>query len=631
MKKILTAILLSVYVFVSCVLSFSVYATNEEISIETISEEITADSSASITSDLNNDTMTESDTNFNLTDEYVQYPEFTDDSENVNLSPQESFMLHKNDFLLNTKYVLNKINENVLNKEYTNSEIKIGASNPMYFGASCDYTDIDEFIDEELCNDICLFADGLYELIGKHVVHEYVTKEEKQEILEITIENNNNQKIDNLNKAGLVFSIYLYNNLGDESAKYVSIRMTGNYLRTPWGYFYLDDTDEIVKYVADDFFGEKETNLAHKLTGEFYDPTYSENLKHKLDYENKQYGNSEIDIIDKLTFDIRLSEEHKRSFFYHLSEPGTIVNCQIVQISGISIGSNLNKFVLTAKGSKCTMEFDSEAPNGWGYSGTYNYIDFGPMRILGTSDENDVVSVNVAVRYLFSDDLQFPSVPTENMKYEFYYEGNTLAERRAMYKLFGISKDNIIVPLKEEQDPEYYITKMKNSYELFGEQFVTDYKINFIAVMPIDVSAKAAPDWYAKLGDDVKATILGISSTLNGEERNCYTMVKFEGSKNHIWFDMLSGSHKINWSKTDYTADDVLEMTLEYDSLLSFDGEEKIQNTLDKEYFDARMYFSHEDFSIKSIEFDIGLATDTVTSDEINYIGGGKAVYEKIM
>ncbi|MBE7052285.1 MAG: hypothetical protein E7395_06935 [Ruminococcaceae bacterium] len=623
MKRILSAILLSVYVFVSCAVSFSVYATNEDITQNTVSDELIADSSASSVidePDASSDSQTsEIETNVDSSETQI---------DSKKLSAKESFLSHKEEYMNTLKKMLSIAAED--NPEYFLTDFMVTITCLIYGDYRTGVDPRKYNITDEMYDEICNFVSRFYDFVSERVVFEYTTEEEIEEI---------KRCIDEALPAhiGLMDSFkqhyisvsFRADPYGNKIERdYRSIEVLGeHYLRLYIDksyYFYVEDFHEIVKFIQDNYFSK---GIYYKLTNTNHD-NHSHFYTQKFDYDACLYNSHEVDIIDKLTFDVKVEEKHMHTFLEFLADPGSTIKCRVVQATSKDKG-NINKFILTAEGSRSTMEFGTTAPSGFGYDGTYNFMDFGPIRLTGKTVGNDIRSINFALRY--SNVTVLPSVPTENMKYEFYYEGNTLAERRAMYKLFGISKDNIIVPLKEEQDPEYYITKMKNSYELFGEQFVTDYKINFIAVMPIDVSAKAAPDWYAKLGDDVKATILGISSTLNGEERSCYTMVKFEGSKNHIWFDMLSGSHKINWSKTDYTADDILEVKLEYDSLLSFDGEEKIQNTLDKEYFDARMYFSHEDFSIKSIEFDIGLATDTVTSDEINYIGGGKAVYEKIM
>lgn len=535
------------------------------------------------------------------------------------LSAKEVHESHKDSFMKDFDETMQMINQSAIDNEYR-CYIDVTIMSKKYYKIT-ERSLNGGLNDEDM---ICLhnFADGLFDLLTENATRVYTSESEISDF------NENYDKVGlvanwDVEKQKIKFGLYILNPGTDTSAKSLKFELNGNYIKCPYGYFYIENPYELIDYVGENYFGE---GVLYQLTGSKTDLSYSKYQTQYLDYDNKKYNGESVNILEKLTFDINLNQSHKYTFFDFLGNPGTTVKCRIVQVDR----SKADVFVLTMEGSKCTMEFETSAPSNFGYDGTYNFMDFERLRISGTTSGNGVGSVNVRLTSP-CDKVIFSSMPVSNMNYEFYYHGNTAAEKRAIYKMFGIEKGDAVISYPQTQDPEYYITKMRNSYELFGETHVTDYDINFVAVMPIEVNSKASPDWYLALGDDVTATILGISHTVNGKESHCYTMIKFTGSKSSIWFDMASGSHRIDWDKTDYTAEDNLEMKLEYDSLLSFDGNEKIQNTLDKEYIDARIYFSHEDFSIKSIEFDIGLITDEVTADEINYIGGGKDIYEKFM
>lgn len=534
------------------------------------------------------------------------------------MTPQEIHKSYRESFLSDFDAVLKAIQKSSDTNEYDCS-IVVNILNRKY-KESVDRS-LNGGLLEEDCECLYDFTEGLFDLIGENVSHVYITDKEL-ETFNVGYNQANSMPQTDATKQRITYGFSMWNLKNDKYEEAPLFEMRGNYLKSPYGNFYIVNPNEIIDYIGENYFGD---GVLYQIAGVNKDVSYSKYETQHFDFDNQKYDDETVEIYEKLTFDIRHTQSYKYSFFDFLAEPNEVINCRVVQINR----SKADLFVMTMSGSKKTLEFDTAAPGNWGYDGSYNFMDFGPVRITGSADKNNVSSVAVTLHHV-GNAVLFSSIPTENMTYEFYYDGNAAAERRAIYKMFGIEK-NPVTPQKEPQDPERYVTKMKHSYELSGEQYTIDYYINFVAVLSLDVSSKALPDWYRALGHDVTVTIVGITHTLNGKDRHCYTMVKFAGKSDSVWFDMSSGSHRIDWSKTDYTAEDSLEMKLIYKSLLSFDGTEKIQNTVDNDSFETRIYFSHEDFDIESIEFDFGVVTDKVTADEINYIGGGKDIYAKFM
>ncbi len=618
-KKIISAFLSLTLIFSA----FSSFADESSALSEAVKKPVTE---ATVDDNGNSAELTESDVHTDSSANVeVNVESDAKDAEPTYVDAKQKFLSYKSTFLSDVEKALVLYNENVITKRYRFPEIYMGISTCKYVGGAI-YNDENKPVDESMCQEILGFLNRLYDVIGDNIEFEYVTEEEIEHF---------NKEFDKETKIlGTDPSIRLVRFLIGLSGIELNSNflLRGNWLKMPRDqYYYVSDVEEIWDYVAENFFGDENHNIGYKLNGEFNDLTYSRNRVQYLDYENKLYRGEPVDIIDKLTFELKLTEQHKGSFFDFLGDTGTIVKCRIVQTVGVETNhSRLRQFVLTAEGCNGTMEFADQAPSNWGYEGTSNFMDFGPMRITGVTQANSVRSVAVTLHRL-GNYVLFDSVPTQNMNYEFYYAGNETAERKAMYKLFGIQKGDFYISSSPTQDPENYVTPMRHTYELGGESYSWDYYINFVAVMPIDASSKALPDWYLALGDDVTATIVGIAATLNDKDYACYTMVRFAGSKKSVWFDISSGSHQIDWTRNDYTADDNLEMKLVYSSLLSFDGNEKVKDTVNKKSFEATIDFSHEDFDIESIEFDFGVVTDKVTADEINYIGGGKDIYAKFM
>jgi len=167
------------------------------------------------------------------------------------------------------------------------------------------------------------------------------------------------------------------------------------------------------------------------------------------------------------------------------------------------------------------------------------------------------------------------------------------------------------------QDPERYVSTYKGTR---NDGRVLDYTINFIAELPIDFSGVSKAYWFKELGEDVTVTLVGMNYTIDGKSFSNGTMVRFKGSNGELWFKISESQ----WSGRKSS------VTHRYHSLISFDGTTAVQNTLEYDVVQLEVFFEGEDMELAKIAVKAGGSTASIDAENINYIGGGKAVYENI-
>ena len=307
--------------------------------------------------------------------------------------------------------------------------------------------------------------------------------------------------------------------------------------------------------------------------------------------------------------------------------------------------------MLTLKGNKGKKTFVKE-DYSWSFTGgdvlsflTYHVLENNTSIIKGSSVKTDIIYIDGSVSdgsvsnvciYLEPDDQPFKinstnSIEVENITYEYFGTEEGLKDGRNIYWLFGIPEKEIYIQQQkeesekydvEEQDPERTVTKVKG---VMKDGSVSGYKITFIAEIDVSTSMSDMPKWYTSLGDNVKATLVGFMRTIDGEEVRSYTMIRFSGSKDSVWFD---NDTTMPWKK-----DEGKPITVDttYKSLISFDGTEEVYNSVSHDNMSTRMQFTNdENMEVETITLGIGPVDITVKAEDIKYIGGGKATYEKL-
>ena len=393
----------------------------------------------------------------------------------------------------------------------------------------------------------------------------------------------------------------------------------------PWGYYETDKADKIIAAVENAVLAHKEVLLNYRV---------SSNLS------NVDLSSDNVEVIERLTFEIPLTGSAGETFFHSFGEVGDRLQCSVEQVSVdtedlflLRIGNNggIQETLYTVVSG---LDF------GGGNSGNslefttslqYDGSDFiretfvggkkATISISGSSGGKQVTDVHVSIDSRgMGESVQ--NMPAENIHYEFLGDDTTLNSRRNLYVLFGMEKEDLIKD-EETQDPDISTTDMRGVY-LDGEE-VIDFYISFIAEADISANAAAAPDWFQKLGSNVRATLVGVTQTLNGEDRRSYTMLRFAGDDGIQWFDNNETAPEFDEEKNEYSVYN------SFHSLLSFNGFQKVSNTEAYDTASATLYFNNdEDRSLQSITFDIGGISADIQVDDIKYIGGGEIVYEKL-
>lgn len=454
-------------------------------------------------------------------------------------------------------------------------------------------------------------------------VTQYGTRVENEDkILEI------GRSIGNSSECENVLSISFTDSATGERVKW---DVTDEGAFVPWGYYETDKADKIIAAVENAVLAHKEVLLNYRV---------STNLS------NVDLSSENVEVIERLTFEIPLNESNGETFFHSFGEVGDRLQCSVEQVSVDT--EDLFLLRIENKGGirETLYTVVSGLDFGSGNSGNslefttslqYDGSDFiretfvggkkATISISGSSGGKQVTDVHVSIDSRgMGESVQ--NMPAENIHYEFLGDDTTLNSRRNLYVLFGIEKEDLIKdeeddPEKEQEDPDISTTNMRGEY-LDGEE-VIDFYISFIGEADITVNTASAPDWFQKLGSNVKATIVGVTQTLNGEDRRSYTMLRFSGDQGIQWFDNNETNPEFDAEKNEYAVYN------SFNSLLSFNGFQKVRNTQEYDTASATMYFNNdEDRTLKSITFDIGNASAEVQVDDIKYIGGGKIAYEKL-
>ena len=101
-------------------------------------------------------------------------------------------------------------------------------------------------------------------------------------------------------------------------------------------------------------------------------------------------------------------------------------------------------------------------------------------------------------------------------------------------------------------------------------------------------------------------------------------MIRFTGSKDTIWFNNADTIPDNSDSK-------YIVVDNSYVSLISFDGKERVYNSVNHDTLDTQITFNNDnDMELVSIKIIVGSKSISVESNNIKYIGGGKATYEKL-
>ena len=411
-----------------------------------------------------------------------------------------------------------------------------------------------------------------------------------------------------------------------------------------FGGFCTDTPEELMKYIAEDSVDTLSNLISREDSGKVLN--YG-----KYDLENGTItldNGYETPLIykEKMEFDIIIDESYIDTVFEEVADIYETVHCTIY-----CTFSGSGYFILTLEGDKGKKSL-WEKVDGIGFTNgyklsfsLYKYVEnnkficnengfYDKIYVLGKYEDNTDLKLQVYYEPISKVNI-FELEPSntlqaDSLTYECFMDAEQFEKDSLnLYALFNMpDKAEYIEQLREynelngtnEQDSERTTTALRGTG---SDGVVQDYYITFIAEFPITISSTALPDWCDDLGDDIKATLIGFTQTVDGKDRRNYTMIRFSGSKDTLWFQ--------NGGGTIHGPDGNIRLIENYyHSLISFDGTNKVYNSVSHETVDLGLTFSNDEMELLSIQLDIGSKSQTTDADSIKYIGGGKATHEKI-
>jgi len=372
----------------------------------------------------------------------------------------------------------------------------------------------------------------------------------------------------------------------------------------------------------------------------------------KTEEENKVYRQDHVGDInsyllrEKFTFSFTVDESFEGIITEEVAQIGETVNCEsrvYLKEWNTNLTKNKHYNVMTLSGSKGQIDL-------WG--GIRYNLDYIPLykptdAVMAAITANRVIRgyhYEPLVRYNggdYEDDTiyikaEFDGTEITGMKIKY------VKEEDATYK-YGTdymkgAKDctsfdyELLIPLEEisekekeeekaleDRNPQKYVTKVKGKMR---DGSIHDYRINSIYKIPLSNSLDIKNGWFKNLGDDVNVYLISFTQIFNGKERKNYTMLKFEGTNDKLWFINGNAEFGKTGKGTHY-------INSEYYSLISFDGYERIRNTEEYETISLDIKFSgNEEKTLSSVGV---LFEDTkvyADAEDMTYVGGGTLTYE---
>jgi len=459
---------------------------------------------------------------------------------------------------------------------------------------------------------------GMYDLLMTlyDSVNKYATRVESKEQIKKIVE------ADNLQSKNIEMNIRVRS--GDWIYESYEFGLNDEGIITPWGHYISEEPQKIITEIDNTIYKHKESFLKYSLTSKTVNP-------------------SDIVLNERLEFEIEIKKEHEDTILIEFGEVGDVLKCTVEQVS--IKGSE--KFIFTINGDKGTKSYytaisgldltGGNAGNSLEFRNKETYDDgilynehitawkSASFIISGTSEKSEVTDVFVSVESRGMG-KNLNRISTKNITYEYFYDVNSSVSKRSLHALLGVTKEDLINKAETEnnqQDPTNYVTEMRGVYE-DGEEII-DFYFSFVAEADIEQLSSSSPEWFEKLGNNVKATIVGVTQTLNGKDRRSYTMIRFTGDNGIKWFDNNVTEPGFDEKNNEYSVYN------SFDSLTSFNGFQKVKNTKDYESTSATLYFNNdENRTLNSILSNVGNNKIKVLEKDIKYIGGGKIAYEKL-
>lgn len=413
---------------------------------------------------------------------------------------------------------------------------------------------------------------------------------------------------------------------------------TGNVILTYCDYYYIKNPKEFMDYVL---------SMADVLGMEVNDETEYEIDYKDFDYEAQTYAGETYKVIDRVSFEADIDDSFYDTYIEEVASPNSTISCVIELIrSGTS-----NFLLFNMKGDRGEKLYWDVPYYRWESNWIMFNIKYHEQdgnlvtaskppnfytKIEGVTDEDGKIDLTLTVHLWPIGNLP-TKIVSKNLKYESFIDEDTSIwdKNRNLGGLFSLTREKmaeenekIKEQLSQEIDYENYVNYLRKKDE--DGNVISDYFVHFIAQVELSIKSNILPDWYNKLGDNVTATIIGITKIIRNNER-VDSMILFKGDKGEKWFTNSSIIPSSAMTMMKYTSDEDLSINCTYSELKSFDGEKTVRNTIEYEQMSFEFKYKNDGYlTPDGIDFKIGPKSQHFDEQDIKYIGGGKLSYANL-
>lgn len=432
--------------------------------------------------------------------------------------------------------------------------------------------------------------------------------------------------------------IKLYNNYCELNIIYWNKSFNGFFKGVKlFDYYYIENPKEFMDYVLSmgDVFGiETNDEIEYNVR------------KIEFDYEAQTYDGEPYKVVDRVSFEADIDDSFYDTFIEEVASPNSTISCVIELIRS----GTTNYLLFNIKGDRGEKLYWDVPYYRWEsnwimfYANTYCYGNHfastnEPMfyiKVEGVTEEDGKIDLTLTVNLGQIGDLP-TKIVSKNLTYESFIDEDTSIwdKNRNLGGLFSLTREKmaeenekIKEQLSQEIDYENYVNYLRKKDE--NGNVIFDYYVHFVAQVELSINSNILPDWYNKLGDNVTATVIGLTRTIRNTQR-ADSMILFKGDDGEKWFTNSSIIPSSAMTMMKYTSDEELSINCTYSELKSFDGEKTVRNTVEYEQMSFKFNYKNDGYlTPDGIDFKIGTKSQHFDEKDINYIGGGKLSYANL-
>ncbi len=432
--------------------------------------------------------------------------------------------------------------------------------------------------------------------------------------------------------------IKLYNNYCEFNIIYWNKSFNGFFKGVKlFDYYYIENPKEFMDYVlsmADVFGIQTNDEIVYKYGVE-------------LDFDAKTVNGKPYKIVDCVSFEADIDDSFYDTFLEQIASPNSTVSCELELVRW----DTTNWIFFNIEGDRGKKVYCTQPGYSWECNWIEFYIDDAYLydghlvstnepkfyiKIEGVTNKDGKIDLTLTVNLGQIGDLP-TKIVSKNLTYQSFIDENTSIwdKNRNLGGLFSLTREKmaeenekIKEQMSQEIDYENYVNYLRKKDE--DGNVISDYYVHFIAQVELSINSNILPNWYNKLGDNVTATVIGITQVVRNTE-HVNSMILFKGDDGEKWFTNSSIIPSLAMTMGKYTSDEDLSINCTYSELKSFDGEKTVRNTVEYEQMSFEFKYKNDGYlTPDGIDFKIGPKSQHFDEDDIKYIGGGKLSYANL-